>query len=102
MVLQKLSRRKLRGLQLASMLICFLILLWVVFSPISGWLRSVRVNRELAELQAENETLQKQNKNLKEEINKLTKDPEYLEGIARDRFGMLKKNEVIYQFDSKK
>jgi len=37
------------------------------------------------------------NKKLKAEINKFTKNKDYLEVYARENFGYIKKNEVFYQ-----
>ena len=45
----------------------------------------------------EAQLLIEKNKNLKVEINKFTKNKDYLEVYARENFGYIKKNEVFYQ-----
>ena len=45
----------------------------------------------------EAQLLIEKNKNLKIEINKFTKNKDYLEVYARENFGYIKKNEVFYQ-----
>ena len=45
----------------------------------------------------EAQLLVEKNKNLKVEINKFTKNKDYLEVYARENFGYIKKNEVFYQ-----
>ncbi len=45
--------------------------------------------------------LQKANKELQEEIDKLLGDPEYLEQVARKKYELLKPNEKVYDFTRK-
>jgi cell division protein FtsB len=51
---------------------------------------------------AQNEQLREANTALRQEIDKLRNDPAYLEEVARRQFGLIKKNEVIYEFPKKK
>ena len=46
---------------------------------------------------SEAQILIKKNKNLQLEINKFTKNKNYLEIYARENFGYIKKNEIFYQ-----
>jgi len=41
--------------------------------------------------------LTEENKRLKEEKRKLEEDPEYLEKVAREKMGLIREGEVIYQ-----
>ena len=54
-----------------------------------------RINTRLADAKVENEKL-------KLEIIALKTDRRYLEGIARKDFGLVRSNEVIYQFPQEK
>lgn len=78
-----------------------LLLLWVVFSPY-GLLKYKAVRAELKELNRENSELKAQNDGLREEITKIKKDPKYLEEVARNELGFLKRNELMFQFEVKK
>ena len=59
---------------------------------------------KLQELQEQNriledriEVLTKYNRQLREELNRLENDPTYIEKIARDKLGMVKKGELLYR-----
>ncbi len=99
---KKITKQDIKKLQIFCLILCFLILLWIIFSPISGGLRFFSVNEELSEIQAENINLKKQNTALEKEIERLENDPEYMEEVARKKFKLLKKNEIIYDFNKKK
>jgi len=54
-----------------------------------------QVNSEISELKAKNQELE-------EEITLLKTDSNYVEQIARQKLGMLKKNEVVFEVPEKK
>jgi cell division protein FtsB len=58
-------------------------------------LRKVRLDRSNLELQ-------KKNRALYRNIQRLKHDPEFIEDIARSELGMVGKDEVVYQFRNKK
>ncbi len=70
----------------------------MLFAPNQGVVSLLRQRSELKELQAEKERLRLENEKLTAELEQLRNDPEYLEEIARKDFGLLKKNERIYDF----
>jgi len=74
---------------------------WTVFGPY-GFLKYYRVARELKQIEIKNEELRQANNELQHEINRLKKDPAYLEEVARQQYGFIRKNEVIYDFPEKK
>lgn len=78
-----------------------LLLLWVIFSPY-GLIKYKAVRAELQEINRENSDLKAQNDGLREEITKIKKDPQYLEEVARNELGFLKRNELLFQFEVKK
>lgn len=103
MIQKKFSKSSLRWLQLAGLAIClFILVLWLIFSPANGALHLFRLNKQLTGITEENKKLEDQNEKLEKDVNALGKDPKYLEETAREQFGLLKKNEIIYQFDAKK
>jgi cell division protein FtsB len=76
--------------------------LWVVFAPGSGIVTLVKKRSELNRLQKEKAQLEQQIGALQEDIDRLQNDPAYLEDIARRKYGLLKKNEKVYDFSTSK
>lgn len=96
-----LSESDRKKVLLYSVLIVTVVGAWSIFGPY-GALKYYGVANELDEILAQNEQLRESNTALRQEINKLKKDPVYLEEVARRQFGLIKKNEVIYEFPEKK
>ncbi|MGV1098636.1 FtsB family cell division protein [Thiovibrio sp. JS02] len=90
-----------KKLLISSILILVLLGAWAIFGPY-GALKYYRVAKELNKVLADNEELRLSNEALRKEITKLKKDPVHLEEVARQQFGLIKKNEVIYDFPEKK
>ncbi|MBU5637196.1 septum formation initiator family protein [Geomonas sp. Red69] len=63
-----------------------------------GLLRINHLHRDLDETQKRLNELKEENDKLKREIAALQSDRRYLESIARRDFGLVRSNEVIYQF----
>ncbi len=91
-----------RRLWKISTAIVILTLLWIVFAPGHGLYFLHKQKKYLAELQAEQQTLIENNKKLAEDVERLQTDQEYLEKIAREEHGMLKENEMVFDFSRKK
>jgi cell division protein FtsB len=89
-------------IQLAGLLAVVLILLWVVFSPTSGLVRFFQTSEEKEEVRTANQNLQQENKMLQQEVNRLENDSAAIEEVARKKFGLLKKNETLYDFSKEK
>ena len=87
-----------KQLFIATSAIIALLLLWVLFSPY-GLLKYKVVRAELQALNRENSALKIQNNCLREEIARIKKDPKYLEELARNELGFLKRNEILFQFE---
>ena len=54
---------------------------------------------ELVEIQAENERLERRIRRLQRETEALRTDPSAIELIARDELGMVRDDELVFQFD---
>jgi cell division protein FtsB len=67
-----------------------------------GLLRIYHLNQEKDEILARATQLKAENDQLKREIEALKTDRRYIESLARKDFGLVRKNEVIYQFPVKK
>ena len=63
-----------------------------------GLPRYRRLRGEVAELRDSNEELVREISRLKSEIEALRGDPSYVERIARDELGMVRADEVVFQF----
>ena len=55
------------------------------------------MGKRLSQLKTENDVLTAQNKKLGEEILLLRSNPAYIESIARNDLGMVKKGDVVYR-----
>jgi len=73
------------------------ILYFTVFGE-RGLLRIYHLNKEKQQVQLRLEAIRNENMKLVREVDALKNDRRYLESIARRDFGMVRKNEVIYQF----
>lgn len=81
-----------------SFLLAVLLLTWITFGN-NGILRLLEVKKELRTTEIRKENLQGENARLKKEIARIQDDPEYLEEVARQRYYLTKKNEVLFRFD---
>lgn len=77
-------------------------LAWIIFAPQSGVLALLQKRAKIKTLQDKTLLLERSNKDLEQEINRLRTDPAYLEEVARREHGLLKKNEIIYDFSPQK
>ncbi|GAB7026120.1 FtsB family cell division protein [Geotalea toluenoxydans] len=77
------------------------ILFFTIFGD-RGLLRIYHLNKDNKEIQEHLQSLKTENEKLKREIEALRSDRRYLESIARRDFGLVRQNEVIYQFPPEK
>lgn len=75
------------------------ILFFTVFGE-RGLLRIFHLNKDRQALQKKADQLRAENDRMKREVEALKSDRRYLESIARKDFGLVRPNEVIYQFPS--
>lgn len=85
-----------RKILLIAGVIALVILLWLTFSP-WGAISYFRLERELGEARNRNRELAETNRAMTSEIDRLKNDSTYLEKVARDQYGMLRKNEVVFK-----
>ncbi|MBL7084928.1 MAG: septum formation initiator family protein [Candidatus Omnitrophica bacterium] len=72
-----------------------LALLGFIFIP--GYLKIKRLTRQNRELERQIEEIKQVNKGLGEEQERMKNDPLYLESIAREKLGVVKKGEVVFK-----
>ncbi len=69
--------------------------LW--FNP-NGLVKTIYLKRVIALKRADNDKLKKRNERLIKRIDVLKHDKESIESLAREQNGMIKSDEVFYQF----
>ncbi len=89
------SIKKKKRIKLVGFLI-FLTLLLLLSTDNRGFIRQLRVSQEKKRLVKEIEILQKEKEELVDKAEKL-KTPEYTEKIAREKYGMAKKDEKVFR-----
>lgn len=78
------------------------LLVWFLFAPGRGYVRHRQLQREIESLTQENSRLESKNAELVEDIRRLKSDEAYIEDVARKKHGLLKKDEMVYEFESTK
>ncbi len=94
---QGLNKREKRAIRRITLAVIILGVLFLVFAPGRGLLSHRKMKKEIQELVRDNRTLHQRNVELAEEIERLKNDEAYLEQFAREKYGMLKKNEEVYE-----
>lgn len=74
----------------------FLMTLLIAFGN-RGVVDNYLMGKRLSLLKVENDHLTTQNKELRKKIILLRSDPAYIESIARNELGMVKKGDVVYR-----
>jgi cell division protein FtsB len=69
----------------------------LVLAP-EGLPRLNGLQRELADVNADNQELRRDLARLRIEVRRMRDDPAAVERIARDELGMVRKSEVVFQF----
>ena len=100
MIIQPTESEKKKLLKLGWSIV-ILLALWTIFSP-WGALKYFRLEKELNQVRTSNRQLQQDNQELQKEIDMLASNPAYIEKIAREKHGLLRNNEIIYQFPPSK
>jgi cell division protein FtsB len=75
------------------------ILFFTVFGE-RGLLRIFHLNKDRLELQKKADQLKAENEQMRKEVEALQGNRRYLESLARKDFGLVRPNEVIYQFST--
>ena len=89
--------QKYKGAAVAITLIAVVLGLWIYFAP-NGMGRYLGVRGEIRRTAAEIEDLRAENRKIEQEIGKIKNDRRYLEDVARRDYGLLRKNEMVFDF----
>lgn len=90
-----------RLLTFLGIFVIAMLIFWHLFSSY-GLMGYFHLKNDLAALQAENDRLQGQNRQLLLDIKRFSEDDAFFSEIARKQHGMIKKNEIIFDFDRKR
>jgi len=98
-------KKKLTPLQENRLLKIILVLVlaslaWLLYAPGTGVYSLLKMRSKVATLETETRELVQSNEKLQAEIERLKNDPVYLEEIAREKYGLIKKNEQVFDFSS--
>jgi cell division protein FtsB len=86
-----------RTLPVAMLSLAIIAVPVLVFAP-DGLPRMQALQKELGAVRTENDQLRRDVARLRIEVRRLRDDPAEVERIARDELGMVRKNEVVFQF----
>lgn len=95
------SLQKHRGIILVIGAALLALCLLVYFAPY-GYHHYLVMRADLDRVNSEIIALKSQNRELQEELGLLKTDSNYIEKIARQKLGMLKKNEIVFELPEKK
>ncbi len=90
----------LRGLPLAVLTMSLVAVPVLVLQP-QGMPRMRALDKELQDVEAENADLRRDVSHLRAEVKDLRENPAAVERIAREQLGLVRKSEVVFQFDKK-
>jgi cell division protein FtsB len=90
----------LRGLPLAVLTVSLVAVPVLVLEP-QGMPRMRALDKELRGVEAENAELRRDVTRLRTEVKDLRENPAAIERIAREQLGLVRKSEVVFQFEKK-
>lgn len=88
--------RKYKGTLAACVVALLLFIIAAIFGD-HGLIHLLRMRDEQQELEHVTFDLQQRNEQLRQQIRRLQSDDWYLEKLARERLGLVKKDEVLYR-----
>lgn len=97
MLLPMLAHTLQRSLPLAILSVAVVSVPVLIVEP-DGFPRMRSLEKELAGVQGENAELKRDIQNLRATVRELRDNPAAVEKIARDQLGLVRKNEVVFQF----
>ena len=94
------SESLLRGLPLAVLTVSLVTVPVLVLEP-EGVPRMRALEKELADVETENAEMRRDVARLRAEVKGLREDPAAVERIAREELGLVRKSEIVFQFDKR-
>ena len=89
----------LRGLPLAVLTMSLVAVPVLIFQP-QGLPRMRALEKDLVAVEASNAALRRDVVRVRTEVKELRESPAAVERIAREQLGLVRKNEIVFQFDA--
>jgi cell division protein FtsB len=86
---------------LLALLFLGLLVAWLGFGE-RGFIHLYRMDRERQTYLERINTLERENRELLDEIQRLRSDRDYVENLGRRELGLVKEDELMYRFETKK
>lgn len=86
---------------LLALLFLGLVVAWLSFGD-RGFIHLYRMDRERQTYLEKINKLERENRELLDEIQRLRSDREYVENLGRREMGLVKEDEIMYRFETKK
>ncbi len=86
---------------LLALLFLGLVVAWLGFGE-RGFIHLYRMDRERQTYLEKINKLERQNRELLDEIQRLRSDREYVENLGRREMGLVREDEIMYRFGTKK
>ena len=96
-----MNGKNLLKFSLLALLFLGLVAAWLGFGE-RGFIHLYRMDRERQTYQEKINKLERENRELLDEIHRLRSDREYVENLGRRELGLVKEDEIIYRFGTKK
>jgi len=91
-------KRKNRFFMMLSLLFLLYFILSFIFGDM-GLLSYHKMKKDYQRTEQELERLNRENERLRKEVKALKTDPLYIERLARERLGLSKEGEIIYEYE---
>jgi cell division protein FtsB len=96
-----LNGKNILKFSLLTLLILGLVVAWLGFGE-RGFIHLYRMDRERQTYLEKINKLERENRELLDEIQRLRSDREYVESLGRRELGLVKDDEIMYRFGAKK
>jgi len=96
-----LNGKNILKFSLLALLFLGLVAAWLGFGE-RGFIHLYRMDRERQTYLEKINKLERENRELLDEIQRLRSDREYVESLGRREMGLLKEDEIMYRFETKK
>ena len=96
-----LTRKDYVKFSLFSLLLIALVVAWLGFGE-HGFVHLYRMEKERKVYHERISRLERENRELLEEIDRLRTDKDYIESIGRRDLGLIRDGEIVFRFDKKK
>jgi len=96
-----LNGRNILKFSLLALLFLGLVVAWLGFGE-RGFIHLYRMDRERQTYLEKINKLERENRELLDEIQRLRSDREYVENLGRREMGLVKEDEIMYRFERKK